>query len=77
MKMYCITDSVDTAVGLKLTGIDTVVLEDKEEIEKNIDKVLEDQSIGILIVTDKIQELASDKLENIRNNYKVPLVVKI
>ena len=25
MKMFCISDSVDTTVGLKLTGIETVV----------------------------------------------------
>ena len=33
MKLYCISDDVDTAVGLKLTGIKSVILKNNEEIE--------------------------------------------
>ena len=77
MKMYCITANMDTAVGLKLTVIDTVVVQKKEEIEIEIDKALEDKNIGILIVTDKIYEISKEKLNQIRNKFKIPLLVKL
>lgn len=77
MKMYCISDNMDTAVGLKLTGIDAVVVQEKEEIEIEVKKVLENETIGILIVTDKIYELAQERLEEIRQKRKMPLLVKI
>lgn len=77
MKMYCISNDIDTALGLKLTGIDTIVVQEKEEIENEIKKVLQDENIGILIVTDKIYELAKDKFDEIREKLKMPLVVKI
>jgi V/A-type H+-transporting ATPase subunit F len=57
MKLYCISDDVDTAVGLKLTGIKSVILKNKEEIELEIEKVVKDKEIGILIVTEKIYNL--------------------
>ena len=63
MKLYCISDDVDTAVGLKLTGIKSVILKNKE--------------IGILIVTEKIYNLANEKLDYIKNNKNLPLIVKI
>lgn len=77
MKLYCISDDVDTAVGLKLTGIKSVILKSKEEIELEIEKVVKDKEIGILIVTEKIYNLASEKLDYIKNNKNLPLIVKI
>ena len=49
MKMYCISDNLETAIGLKLTGIDAVVIQEKDEIEKEIEKVLENENVGIQI----------------------------
>ena len=77
MKLYCISDDVDTAVGLKLTGIKSVILKNKEEIELEIEKVVKDKEIGILIVTEKIYTLANEKLDYIKNNKNLPLIVKI
>ena len=77
MKLYCISDDVDTAVGLKLTGIKSVILKNKEEIELEIEKVVKDKEIGILIVTEKIYNLANEKLDYIKNNKNLPLIVKI
>lgn len=77
MKMYCITDNMETAVGLKLTGIETIVLQEKQEIDDEIDKVLQNKDIGILIVTEKIYELSRQKLNEIRGQLKTPLLVQI
>lgn len=77
MRMYCISDNIDTAVGLKLTGIDTSIVQEKEEIDEEIEKVLKDENIGVLIVTDKIYELAKEQLDEIREKLKMPLLVKI
>ncbi len=77
MKMYCITDQIDTAVGLKLSGIDTIILQEKAEIESEIDKVLQDKEIGILIVTETIYQIAQPTLNKIRNQRKTPLLVQI
>ncbi len=76
MKMYCISQDIDTAVGLRLTGIETTVVSEKEKIDSEIDQVLQDQNVGVLIVTEAIYEMAKTKLEGIRQNRKLPLVVR-
>ena len=76
MKMYCISQDIDTAVGLRLTGIETTVVSEKEKIDSEIDQVLQDQNVGVLIVTEAIYEMAKTKLEGIRQNTKLPLVVR-
>lgn len=77
MKMYCISDNIDTAVGLKLAGIESIVLQDKSEIEHEIDAVIKNPNIGILIVTEKIEETAFEKVKYIKDNLKLPLLIKI
>ena len=77
MKMYCISDNIDTAVGLKLAGIESIVLQDKSEIEHEIDDVIKNPNIGILIVTEKIEETACEKVKYIKDNLKLPLLIKI
>lgn len=77
MKIYCISDNIETAVGLKLSGIETIVLQKKEDIEAEIDKVIEDENIGILIITENINKLVQDKLLYIKENLRFPLLVNI
>lgn len=77
MKMFCISDNIDTALGLKLTGAESVVVQTKEEVDYQIEKILKDENIGILIFTDKIYNMAQNELDEIREKYKMPLLVKI
>ena len=76
MKMYCISQDIDTVVGLRLTGIQTAVVSEKEEVDSEIEQVLQDENIGILIVTKAIYEMAQSKLDEIRKNRKLPLIVR-
>lgn len=77
MKMFCISDNIDTALGLKLTGIESVVLQNEEEIQNQINKVLENNEIGILIYTENIYKMAKNEFDEIREKYNMPLLVKI
>lgn len=63
--------------GLRLAGIEYVVLEEKEEILHKIEELLEETNIGILAVTDKVYELAKEVLEEIELKRKLPLILKI
>ena len=77
MKIFCISDSLETAVGLKLSGIEASILENKEKIDKKIDEILENPEIGILIVTDNVYNISEEKLDMIKKTRRIPLIVKI
>lgn len=77
MRMFCISDDIDISTGLKLSGIKSVILESQDDINNEIDKVLKDSTIGVLIVTEKIYNIAKQEIDYIKNNKKLPLIVKI
>lgn len=63
--------------GLRLTGVEYVVLEEKEEILQKIEELVHEPNIGVLAVTDKVYELAKEVLEEIELKRKLPLILKI
>lgn len=77
MKMFCISDNIDTALGMKLTGAESVVVQSEEEIKEQIKIVLKDEEIGILLFNDNIYNMAKTEFDEIREKYKLPLLVKI
>ena len=40
MKMYLISDNVDTYTGMRLAGVDGVVVHEREELRKALEDVL-------------------------------------
>lgn len=77
MKILGISDNRDTAVGLKLGGIDTIVIKNNKEIIEKIQQITENKQVGILVITNKIYEMAKKEFDNITFNNKFPLIVKI
>ena len=77
MKVYCISDSIETAVGLKLTGVETKVLNEKEKILEQIKVIENREDIGILVLTNNIYETVKIEVEDIRSNKKLPLILTI
>ena len=63
--------------GLRLTGVEYVVLEEKDEILQKIEELVQEPNIGVLAVTDKVYELAKEVLEEIELKRKLPLILKI
>ena len=53
MKMYLISDNIDTWTGMRLAGVEGAVVHEKQELKAEIDKVLADKEIGILLLTEK------------------------
>lgn len=53
MKMYLISDNVDTLTGMRLAGVEGAVVHEREELKAQLDKVLADKEIGIILLTEK------------------------
>ncbi len=77
MKIYAICDNIDTNIGLRLAGVEGVVVHEKEEVLAAIDKVVQDKEVGILVVTRKLAELIPDVIDEMKLSGSLPLVVEI
>ena len=77
MKIYCISDSQELEVGLKLAGCDGITCDKVDEVEHKIDEIVENNEYGILIITKNIYEKVKDKVDKLRQIEKLPLITVI
>lgn len=77
MRVFCISDNVDTQMGLRLAGIEGVVVHTKEEVITTLDKLIKDPDIGIILMTTIIVDLAPEIISEYKLNLRSPLLVEI
>ena len=77
MKSFFISDNHDTWVGMRLAGMDGVLLHDKEALLEVLKKVTTNPEIGIIILTEKIVDLAPHVIMEYKIKNKTPLIVEI
>lgn len=77
MKMYLISDNVDTLTGMRLAGVSGEVVHTREAFETCVKHILKKDDASIIIMTEKSAGLAPDIVEDIFNNRRLPLVVVI
>ena len=72
MKMYLISDNVDTYTGMRLAGVDGVVVHEREELYHALQNVLQDKTVGIVLLTEKFgrefPDIIDEYVETIRRN---------
>ena len=53
MKMYLISDNVDTYTGMRLAGVEGVVVHERSELKEALERTIADKEIGIILLTEK------------------------
>jgi V/A-type H+-transporting ATPase subunit F len=76
MKYFVITDSTDTQVGLRLAGIEGVVVHSEAEARRALEEALSDPEIGILLVTEGLSRQCRDRIDPLKRA-GTPLVLEI
>lgn len=77
MRVYCISDNIDTQMGLRLAGIEGIVLHEKSEVLACLDKLIKDEDIAIILMTTKIVNLCPDVVSKYKLELSQPLLVEI
>lgn len=75
--MFLISDNVDTKTGMRLAGIDGVVVHTREEVLDALSKAMKDKSIGMVLITELLVELCPEVVSDIKLNHSRPLIVEI
>lgn len=77
MKMYLISDNIDTQIGMRLAGIEGVVVHTAQEVTRELDNAFSSSDIGIILLTEKLGKLIPEKISNLKMNSPIPLIVEI
>lgn len=77
MRMFLISDNVDTYTGMRLAGVSGVVIHSEQELKEQLNKTLADKSIGIILITEKLSNQCPEVINDIKLKRKLPLLVEI
>ncbi|NCO24511.1 MAG: ATP synthase subunit F [bacterium] len=77
MKVFIISDNTHTLTGMRLSGIEGVVVHEREEILKELAKVKKNRDIGIILITELLAERVKLELDEIKLSSSLPIIVEI
>ena len=77
MKFYLISDNIDTQMGMRLAGIEGVVVHSPEEIKGALDRAMKMEDVGIVLMTEKAVQQVRETVYDYKLNRKQPLIVEV
>ena len=77
MKMFLISDNVDTLTGMRLAGVEGELAHTKEELQALLKKVTSDSEIGVVLLTEKFSRDFPRLINQVKLAHKKPLFVDI
>ena len=77
MKMFLISDNVDTLTGMRLAGVEGVVVHEREELREALESAVADKDIAIILLTEKFGKEFPEISDDIRLHHHTPLLIEI
>ena len=77
MKFYLLSDNIDTQMGLRLAGIEGVVVHERHEVLAELEKAMHMKDVAIILMTTKLIATCPDVISELKLTQKQPLIVEI
>ncbi len=77
MKMYLISDNIDTQTGMRLAGVDGVINHKQKKQKTTQESALADKEICLLLLPEKFGREFPEIVDEVKLHHKVPLIVEI
>ncbi|MFW5838439.1 MAG: V-type ATP synthase subunit F [Bacillota bacterium] len=77
MQFYLLSDNTDTQVGMRLVGVEGKIIHEREEVIKSLEDAIDNERIGVILITTKLVELCPDVISELKLNLTRPLIVEI
>ena len=75
--MFLISDNIDTCTGMRLAGVEGVVVHERDELKDALEKAIANKEIGILLLTEKFGREFPQIVDDVKLNHKTPLIIEI
>jgi len=77
MQMFLISDNIDTYTGMRLAGVEGVVVHERSELKKALEQTIANKEIGIILLTEKFGREFPEIIDDVKLNHKKPLIIEI
>ena len=76
MKFFVLGDK-DTVLGFELAGVTGKVVQDADEVREGLREAFEDNSLGIIIIPERLADLARQDVDQYTYKTSFPLIIEI
>lgn len=77
MRMYLLSDNVDTLIGMRMSGVEGVVLHEEKELRDKLSDLLKEDDIAVILITETLVRLIRGTVYDLKLNLKQPLIIEI
>ena len=77
MLFRSISDNIDTQMGMRLAGVEGVVVHTAEEVSDALDSAMDMSDVGVVLMTELAVKQCREKVYDYKLTRKTPLIVEI
>lgn len=77
MKFHLISDNVDTQVGLRMAGIEGVVLHEPDEVRQELLRAMAMPDVAVILMTAQLMRTCQELVDELKLTRTYPLIVEI
>lgn len=77
MKFFLISDNHDTLTGMRMAGVEGVVVHEASEVEDALKTACEDSETGVVLITAKLMDLCRQTIYDRKLKNSLPLIVEV
>lgn len=77
MKFYLLSDNIDTQMGMRLAGIEGIVIHTREEVLQELEKAMHMEEVAVILMTTKLIQTCPEVISEIKLKQQKPLIVEI
>ena len=77
MKFFLISDNIDTQMGMRLAGLEGVVVHERQEVLEVLEKVLHREDVAVILMTTRLVETCPEVISELKLKLKKPLIEEI
>lgn len=75
--MFLISDNVDTYTGMRLVGVEGVVIHSRKHLKEQLEKAVFDKEIGVILITEKFSREFPEIIDDVKLHRRLPLIIEI
>lgn len=77
MKFFLLSDNIDTQMGMRLAGIEGIVIHEREEVLKELKLAMSRSDIAVILMTTKLIQTCPEIISELKLKQPKPLIVEI
>lgn len=77
MQFFLISDNVDTLAGMRMVGVDGILVNEKKDVVKQLNKACDDPNIAIVLIAQKLFRDYQDVIFDYKLKRAKPLILEM